>query len=159
MRATLGPGKGAVVPIEIAQAGVYRIDLLGVGRHWRARLENSEGWPLTKPGELTRLTRKFENGAYRLVVTPEDVEARLVARLRMTPPPQELTGHGPHPLPFETAQKLQWREPQTPGAARDPDIWTFSLKGDADVTLSIGDGMIGEIFREKEQRRQGGRRP
>jgi hypothetical protein len=150
VRATLGPGKGAVVPIEIAQAGVYRIDLLGVGRHWRARLEDSEGWPLTKPGELTRLTRKFEKGAYRLVVTPEDVEARLVARLRMTPPPQELTGHGPHPLPFETAQKLQWREPQTPGAARDPDIWTFSLKGDADVTLSIGDGMIGEIFREKD---------
>jgi hypothetical protein len=151
VRTTLPPGKGAVVPIEIAQDGVYRIDLLGVGRHWRARLEDSEGWPLTRPGELTRLTRKFEKGSYRLVVTPEDVEARLVARLRMSPAPLELSGHGPHPLPFETAQKLQWREPQTPAGAREPDVWNFTLRGDSEVTLMISDGMIGEILRgEKE---------
>ncbi len=147
VRATLAPGKGAVVPIEIAQDGVYRLDLLGVGRRWRARLEDSDGWPLTNPAELTRLTRKFEKGFYRLVVTPEDVEARLVARLRMNPAPLELSGHGPHALPFETGQKLQWREPQMPDAVREPDVWTFTLKGESDVTLTISDGMIGEILR------------
>ncbi len=147
VRATLAPGKGAVVPIEIAQDGIYRIDLLGLGRRWRARLEDLGGWPLTRPGELTRLTRKFEKGSYRLVVTPEDVEARLVARLRKNPAPVELSGHGPHALPFETARKMQWREPQTPGAARESDVWTFTLKGESDVTLTISEGMIGEILR------------
>jgi len=47
-----------------------------------ARLEDFEGWPLGKPGETRLLTRQFEKGSYRLVVSPEDVEARMAARLR-----------------------------------------------------------------------------
>jgi hypothetical protein len=146
-RATLAPGKGASVPLEITQDGLYTIDLLGVGRRWRARLEDSEGWPLGKPGETRLLTRQFEKGAYRLVVSPEDVEARMAARLRRFKPLQELAGHGPHRLPFEAPQKLQWREPSAQGAARDPDVWRFSLQGDADVALSITDGMTADVLR------------
>ena len=146
-RATLAPGKGASVPLEITQDGLYTIDLLGVGRRWRARLEDFEGWPLGKPGETRLLTRQFEKGAYRLVVSPEDVEARMAARLRRFTPAPELAGHGPHPLPFEAPRKLQWREPSAQGAAREPDVWRFSLQGDADVALSITDGMTAEISR------------
>lgn len=145
-RATLAPGKGASVPLEITQDGLYTIDLLGVGRRWRARLEDFEGWPLGKPGETRLLTRQFEKGSYRLVVSPEDVEARMAARLRRFTPSPDLVGHGPHPLPFEAPQKLQWREPSAQGA-RDPDIWRFSLRGDADAALSITDGMTAEILR------------
>ena len=146
-RATLAPGKGASIPLEITQDGLYTIDLLGVGRRWRARLEDFEGWPLGKPGETRLLTRQFEKGSYRLVVSPEDVEARMAARLRRLTPAPELAGHGPHPLPFEAPRKLQWREPQGSGGARDPDVWRFSLQGDADVALSITDGMTAEISR------------
>ena len=149
-RATLAPGKGASIPLEITQDGLYTIDLLGVGRRWRARLEDFEGWPLGKPGETRLLTRQFEKGSYRLVVSPEDVEARMAARLRRFTPAPELAGHGPHPLPFEAPRKLQWREPQAGGGARDPDVWRFSLQGDADVALSITDGMTAEISRDKE---------
>jgi hypothetical protein len=145
-RATLDAGKGALAPISIPQDGDYRLDLLGVGHEWRARIEDADGWPLTTPGKLSRLTRKFETGAYRLVVMPEDVEARMIARLRAIPKQVDLAGHGPHFLPFGKVQKLQWREPQAKDAARAPDAWRFSLAGDATVTLSIGDGMVGEIF-------------
>ena len=147
-RATLAPGKGASVPLEITQDGLYTIDLLGVGRRWRARLEDSDGWPLGKPGETRLLTRQFEKGRLS--------SRRLARRCRgahgrrgcdaSTPAP-ELAGHGPHPLPFEAPQKLQWREPRTQGAAREPDVWRFSLQGDADVALSITDGMTAEILR------------
>ncbi|HEY8136332.1 MAG TPA: hypothetical protein VIF61_00735, partial [Methylocystis sp.] len=150
-RATLAPGKGASIPLEITQDGLYTVDLLGVGRRWRARLEDSDGWPLGKPGETRRLTRQFEKGSYRLVVSPEDVEARMAARLRRFTAAPELAGHGPHPLPFEAPQKLQWREPSAQGAARDPDVWRFSLEGDADVALSITDGMTAEILRGDKQ--------
>ncbi|HEY8136641.1 MAG TPA: hypothetical protein VIF61_02290, partial [Methylocystis sp.] len=150
-RATLAPGKGASVPLEITQDGLYTIDLLGVGRRWRARLEDFEGWPLGKPGETRLLTRQFEKGSYRLVVSPEDVEARMAARLRRFTAAPELAGHGPHPLPFEAPRRLQWREPSAQGAARDPDIWRFSLQGDADVALSITDGMTAEILRGDKQ--------
>ena len=80
-RATLDSGKGAIVPIEITREGEYRIELLGLKQKWRARLEDADGWPLAAPGEMQRVTRRFEKGAYRLVVMPRDVEARMVARL------------------------------------------------------------------------------
>ena len=145
-RATLAAGKGAVVPLEIPQDGLYRIELLGVGWTWNARLEDAEGWPLTKPGKLRSLTRQFDKGAYRLVVSPEDVEARMVGRLTPIVTPLPLSGHGPHPLPFGAAQNLQWREPQASDAPRTPDVWRFSLAGEADVELSISEGMIAEVF-------------
>ncbi|KAF0212507.1 MAG: hypothetical protein FD172_1119 [Methylocystaceae bacterium] len=146
-RATLDSGKGAIVPIEITREGEYRIELLGLKQKWRARLEDADGWPLAAPGEMQRLTRRFEKGAYRLVVMPRDVEARMVARLTPIIAAKMLEGHGPHPLPFGKAQRLQWREPQARDAPRSPDIWRFSLYGDAAIDLSIGDGMIGEIFK------------
>ncbi len=149
-RATIAPDKGASVPLEITRDGLYTLDLLGVGRDWRSRLEDSEGWPLDRPGKTRRLTRKFEKGSYRIVVAPEDVEARMAARLRRVDTAPELAGHGPHPLPFGTPQKLQWREPAARDAPRDPDAWRFSLQGDADVTLSISQGMTAEILRDKE---------
>jgi hypothetical protein len=145
-RATLDSGKGAITQIEITREGEYRIELLGLKQKWRARLEDADGWPLAAPGEMQRLTRNFEKGAYRLVVMPRDVEARMVARLTPIVAAKPLEGHGPHPLPFGKAQRLQWREPQARDAPRAPDVWRFALYGDAEIDLSIGEGMIGEIF-------------
>jgi hypothetical protein len=145
-RATLDSGKGAITPIEITRDGEYRIELLGLKQKWRARLEDADGWPLAAPGEMQRLTRNFEKGAYRLVVMPRDVEARMVARLTPIVAAKPLEGHGPHALPFGKAQRLQWREPQARDAPRAPDVWRFALYGDAEIDLSIGEGMIGEIF-------------
>ncbi len=150
-RATLDSGKGAITPIEITNDGEYRIELLGLKQKWRARLEDADGWPLAAPGEMQRLTRRFEKGAYRLVVMPRDVEARMAARLTPIVAAKALEGHGPHPLPFDKAQRLQWREPQARDAPRAPDVWRFTLRGDSDIDLSIGEGMVGEIFKgEKE---------
>ncbi|MFO1103297.1 MAG: hypothetical protein U1E20_10380 [Methylocystis sp.] len=150
-RATLDSGKGAIVPIEIASDGDYRIELLGLKQKWRARLEDADGWPLAAPGEMQRLTRRFEKGAYRLVVMPRDVEARMTARLTPVVAEKPLDGHGPHPLPFGKAQRLQWREPQARDATRAPDVWRFTLHGDSDIELSIGDGMVGEIVKGESE--------
>lgn len=146
-RATLAPGRGAIVPFEITRAGDYRVDLVSLTREWRARLEDADGWPLAPPGKFKRETRHFEPGAYRLVVSPEDVEARMVMRLSPIVAAPALEGHGPHVLPFEKPQKLQWREPQAKDAPRAPDVWRFTLHGDSNVDLSIGDGMVGDIVK------------
>ncbi|OAI23561.1 hypothetical protein A1351_19265 [Methylosinus sp. R-45379] len=145
-RAALDGGRGAVVPIDIPEDGFYRLDLTGLGKQWRARLEEADGWPLTTPGPLTRLTRRFEKGSYRLVVLPEDVEGRFVARLRRIVTPAPLEGHGPHALPFDAPQKLQWREPLAKSAPRDPDVWSFALAGDSDIALDVSEGIVAEIF-------------
>ncbi len=144
---TLAPGKGAAVPIDITRAGDYRILLASLSQDFTARLEDSEGWPLTKPGAVKRLTQHLEPGAWRLVVSPTDVEARMIARVTPIVAEASLEGHGPHSLPFEKTQKLQWREPQAKDAPRAPDVWRFSLAGKSDVELSIGEGMIGEVLK------------
>jgi hypothetical protein len=149
VRASLASGRGAIIPIEIAQDGLYRLDLQGLNHDWRARLEDADGWPLTVPGKFSRLTQRLEKGRYRLVVLPEDVEARMYARLRPIVRPPVLEGHGPHALPFEKPQKLQWREPQAKEAPRAPDLWRFSLRGDADVEISISEGMIANIIKNE----------
>ncbi|AVA26356.1 MULTISPECIES: lysozyme inhibitor LprI family protein [unclassified Rhizobium] len=151
-RGILSGGRGAIVPIEIANAGSYQLDLYSLGGDLTARLEDEEGWPLTPPGPLSSLSQDFTPGHYRLVILPRDVDTRFVARLRPVIDPPQLQGHGPHPLAFNQPQALQWREPQGKSDARVPDSWTFDLLADADISIDLTEGMIGTLFRDdKEQ--------
>ena len=145
VRATLASGAGATIAIDIVKPGEYRIDLHGLDRTFSARLEDAEGWPLMRPGPLDTLQRRFEAGRYRLVVLPQDVDARLVARLRSANPEPSPEGHGPHQLPFGIEQAFQWREPSARDAPRTPDRWTFDLQGPSHVTLDVSDGVIGDL--------------
>lgn len=147
-RATLSDGRGAITPIEIREAGLYRLELYALGRTLTARLEDADGWPLTAPGPLKSLEIRLEPGTYRLVTPPVDVDARMVARLTAVTPDVALEGHGPHKLGYDDQYKLQWREPATKDAPRAPDVWTFALKGESKIDLTISDGMIGDIVRD-----------
>jgi len=146
-RASLAEGRGASFTFDITEAGSYRLDLFGLGQNPTVRLEDMEGWPLTAPGATPRIEHKFAIGHYRLVVLPAPVETRVVARLTRIVAPTELQGHGPHPLPFDVAQKFQWHEPAAKDAERVPDRWEFELAGDANIALSISDGMIADLIR------------
>lgn len=147
-RGALSGGRGAIVPIEIATAGTYQLDLYSLGEDLTARLEDAEGWPLTAPGPLSTLSQDFTPGHYRLVILPRDVDTRFVARLRPVIDPPQLQGHGPHPLAFNQSQAFQWREPQSKSDARVADSWTFDLLADADVSIDLTEGMIGTLFRD-----------
>ncbi|HEX8663827.1 MAG TPA: lysozyme inhibitor LprI family protein, partial [Beijerinckiaceae bacterium] len=152
VRASLAGGAGVAFPIEIVEPGTYRLDLLGLGRTFTARIEDAEGWPLAKPGALSTVQQRFEAGRYRLVVLPEAVDARVVARLRPVRPAVAVEGHGPHALAFDSTRTHQWREPQGRDDPRVPDRWEFALHGPADVSIDIGDGMVGELARADESR-------
>ncbi|MGA2638503.1 hypothetical protein [Methylocella sp.] len=146
-RAALARDTGAAFAIEAPEAAAYRLDLYALGVDFPARLEDSDGWPLTPPGPMATLTQHFEKGHYRLVVPPVETDARVVARMRKIveeTPPQ---GHGPHPLAFDAAQAFQWREPAAADALREPDRWTFALNGPAHVTLDISEGMGADILK------------
>ena len=146
VRATLAPGRGVAFPIRVATAGRFHLAVLGDGRTFAARLEDADGWPLLPAGDLSAVDQDLAAGRYRLIVEPPSVEARVVARLDTIEKPVALTGHGPHPLPFDAAQSLQWREPPGRDDPRAPDVWNFALAGPATVTLSIdGDGMAAAI--------------
>lgn len=148
VRATLAEGRGASIPLDVAQEGDYRLDVYGLGRDFTVRLEDAEGWPLAAPAPLSSEERRFKPGRYRLVALPQPVEARLVARLRRKTEEKPTEGHGPHPLAFDRTQNHQWREPAARDALREPDRWTFALDGEAHVALDISEGMTGELIRE-----------
>ena len=141
VRAALPAGAGLEIPVEITEAGRYRLVLLGQGRSFHARLDDDEGWPLTVLGELTELERDLPAGRLRLLVAPEATDARVLARLERVLPPPTYEGHGPHALRPETAASATWREPAGRDDPRLPDQWTFALSGPANATLRIGDGM------------------
>ena len=147
VRASLPGGSGVSFPVSITGPvdGRYHFDVLSLGTPWAGRLEDAEGWPMVTPGPLDALETALRPGQYRLVVAPDVVGRQVVARLTAVTKPAEITGHGPHPLPFEQPQTATWREPDGRGQPRAPDIWAFSLPGPAEVTLKLGTGMVGDL--------------
>lgn len=145
VRASMAAGAGVVFPVRIEVEGTYHLDLLGLGQPFVARLEDAEGWPVTAPGDLSTFEQKLRPGTYRLLVSPASVARQVIARLLTVLPEVAIVGHGPHALPFGSPQSATWREPPGRNDARAPDVWTFTLFGPADVTLSIGDGMVAEL--------------
>lgn len=146
VRASLAAGAGVAFPVRIERAGTYHLDLVGLGRPFTARLDDEEGWPVTQPGEMTELNQALRPGTYRLLVSPPAVARQVAARLAQVLPPAAIEGRGPHPLPFGERQAATWREPPGRADVRAPDVWTFSLAGPAEVSLSIADGMVGELW-------------
>ncbi len=148
IRARLPAGTGLRVPLEITEAGAYHLELQALGRTLTARLDDAEGWPLIVPGALTAIDRTLQPGRYQVLISPEAVETRVVARLTRTLPDTEIVGHGPHPLVFDAPRTATWREPPGRDDERVLDRWTFALAGPASVKLDIGDGMVGELRRD-----------
>ncbi|OWJ63788.1 hypothetical protein [Inquilinus limosus] len=147
VRAALPAGSGILFPVEIPADGTYRLEILGLDRSFTARLEDSEGWPLLAAGDLSGTEQELAAGRYRLMILPEAVDTRVVARLTRIEPEVALEDHGPHPLPFDADQTFQWREPAGREDPRTPDQWDFTLAGPAKASLSLSDGMVAELRR------------
>ena len=144
VRALLPAGTGVAFPVAIVRAGRYRLDVVGLGRSFTARLDDAEGWPVATRGAADALD--LQPGRYRLLVSPEAVEARVVARLTEVPAPAD--DHRPRAacaaIRHHRARDLAGAaRPDTP---RTPDAWRFALAGPANVTIAIGDGMVAELL-------------
>ena len=149
VRASVPAGAAISFPLEVAGPGDrYRLEAGSLGAPWEGRIEDAQGWPMARTGPLDGATPVLPPGAYRLVVAPPVVDRQVVARLSAVMAVPEITGHGPHPLPFETPQRATWREPAGRDQPRTPDEWVFALAGPAEVQLSLGDGMVGALQRE-----------
>ncbi len=146
VRASMRAGSGVVFPIQIDErADYFTLELLGLNRSFTARIEDEDGWPLFPVGEITRQNMSLAPGKYRLVVMPQNTDARVVARLTQARSERILEGHGPHELRFDETQDYLWREPEDRNAERVPDQWDFALQGESHVTIVLGDGMTGEL--------------
>ena len=71
----LEAGHALLYTFDIAKPGHYRLRVMGLGRKFAMRLEDSDGWPLIAPGAEANLEQDFAAGSYRLVVLPQAVDA------------------------------------------------------------------------------------
>lgn len=108
------------------------------------RLEDAGGWPLTTPEQGGTLETKLQPGHYRLIVQPLAMPSRLLTLVKRLDKAPEVSGHGPHPLNLDGTVSNRWDEPAE-GEPRTPDAWGFTLPAEADLTLTLSEGMQGEI--------------
>lgn len=156
-RVALARGAGAILPFTVAKRGPYDLQVLSLADPIAFRLEDADGWPLLPLSQETEpfgaagrlLTVALEAGDYRLVLLPTALPARAVVRLTSpTETPRVPQGHGPHPLTLNTAQEFRWLEPAQPDAPRTPDQWDFALPGPTRLTLTLTEGMVGDLLFE-----------
>ncbi len=148
-RVALQTGEGIAYGFEIPKAGTYSITSMTLGAPASLRLEDAEGWSLTRPNQEEVLEQWLEPGKYRLIVMPQGLATRMVTVVKSIETPAPLQGHGPHPLPLGKPQTLQWMESGI-RESRTPDAWTFVLPADVEVTLTLSDLMQGGLFREDD---------
>ncbi len=150
-RRTVPAGRAVAYTFDVAEQGRYRLRSIGRGHTFRCRLEDDDGWPITRPEIECDTTRVFEPGRYRVIVLPTAVETRRQTRLEPVRERQRFTGHGPHPLPARQTVNHVWREPAS--GERAPDWWDFTLPADGSVRFDLGDEMVGELLRSEGESR------
>ncbi len=148
-RVALPAGSGIVYTFTIRTAGQYRLRAMGVGKTFRCRLEDGDGWPIEPPNIAADLNRHFDAGAYRLVLLPQNVESRRVTLLESVPEPVEYKGHGPHALPLARRASAVWTEPEG-DAPRTPDTWELSVPADVDARIELSGEMQAELKRVQD---------
>ncbi|MBE9502621.1 MAG: hypothetical protein IME96_00415 [Proteobacteria bacterium] len=144
-RFSLPAGEGLLYKFNIGEEGQYNLKSLGLNRNFRIRLEDSEGWPVIRPGHVANLSRELAPGSYKLVVLPQPVEARIVTILNKVPEKTIRKGHGAHDIALNERVRHQWIEPEE-DKERLPDEWLFAIPASVDVNIDLSDEMGAELF-------------
>ncbi len=139
-RALLPSSQALSYRFNIARQGSYRLQAMGLGRNFRLRLEDANGWPVFDPELDGDITEELMPGGYRLIVLPQTSDARVLTRLVKVDDPQRYKGHGPHRIELEQKVEHVWMEPAK-GGARTPDQWDFDLPGAADLSIALDSEM------------------
>lgn len=139
-RALLPSAQALTYNFRITQRGTYHLQAMGLGRNFRLRLEDANGWPLFNPEIDGDFTEELMPGNYRLIVLPQTAAARVLTRLARVAGQKHYKGHGPHLIALESRVEHVWREPAK-GAVRVPDQWEFDLPATADLNISLDSDM------------------
>jgi len=135
-RALLPSAQGLSYRFTIAKRGRYHLQAMGLGRNFRLRLEDANGWLVFAPELDGDFTEVLAAGNYRLIVLPQNAEARVLTRLSKVAGKQPYKGHGPHRIALESKVEHVWKEPAKK-AARVPDQWDFDLPAAADLNIAL----------------------
>ena len=151
-RALLPSAQALAYQFSIAKRGRYRLQAMGLGRNFRMRLEDLNGWPIFAPELDGDISEDLKPGKYRLIVLPQTSDARVLTRLSSIAEKKIYKGHGPHKIILESRVEHVWREPAK-AAARIPDQWEFELPSTADVSIALDNEMEATLVSTTEPKR------
>ncbi|MBU0551303.1 hypothetical protein KJ940_07385 [Myxococcota bacterium] len=127
---------------EIPTAGRWRVEAFGLGQTLLCRVEDEAGWPIGAVDGPCDRALDLKAGRYALLLPAKRVEITAQARISRVLDALTVKGHGPHAVALGASVEALWREsPQ-----REPDVWTFSLPAPDEITLSLGDAMMGQLL-------------
>lgn len=139
-RALLPSAQALAYRFQISKHGIYHLQAIGLGRDFKLRLEDADGWPQFAPVLDGEITGELKPGRYRLIVLPQTSDARVLTRLEQVKTKAAYKGHGPHRITLGARVEHVWREPEKK-AVREPDQWEFDLPASADLTIALDSEM------------------
>jgi len=144
-RALLPSAQALAYRFRIAKAGSYHLQAIGLGRDFKLRLEDADGWPPFAPVLNGANTLQFKPGDYRAIVLPQTSDARVLTRLERVTDKPVYDGHGPHRIEVGARVEHVWREPAKNGA-RVPDQWEFNLPAAAELGIALDSEMEATVI-------------
>ncbi len=139
-RALLPSAQALMYRFHIAKRGNYHLKSMGLGRDFKLRLEDNDGWPPFAPVLDGDNTLMLNPGTYRVIVLPQTSDARVLTRLERVTGAPRFKGHGPHLVEVGTHIEHVWREP-IGKAPRVPDQWEFNLPAAAELSIALDSEM------------------
>ena len=153
-RGWIDPEESLEYRFQVDEPGRWRIRVLGLGGLFPVRIEDADGWPLTRPARPGDQTVELEAGEHRLVVLPQAVRARHVALVERIPDPLSRDGHGPFDLALGESVDHRWEEPTerfrslADGDGDLPaDRWRLDLSAPVGLRFTLSRGVVAEVVR------------
>ncbi len=141
-RASVPAGSAVLYRFKTPRVGSYRLRSFSIGRTFRSRFEDGEGWPVEPVNIPADLNFRLSAGSYRLLLLPETVESLQLTRIDRARKSSVRKGHGPHELIVGDCGEHTWRESKE----RTPDAWRFVLPARAETHITLSNGMIGNLY-------------
>ena len=149
VREDVPSGSAVQYTFTLPKAGEFHVQTLGVGKVFRCRLEDKDGWPLQDPTAKADFTFDFQPGGYRYMTLPWDVDTLRCTRVEEVLPPRSVEGRGPHILHLNESLENLWREPKE-GAARERDLYDIFVPATVDAHVKLGQEQMQAYITRKE---------
>lgn len=144
-RSLLPSGQALAYRFHINKRGNYHLQAMGLGRDFKLRLEDDDGWPVFAPVQDGDISGELEAGDYRVIVLSQTSDARVLTKLDRVATKKTYTGHGPHLVALGQRVEHTWLEPgksrKGQSKTRTPDQWEFDLPATADLNITLDSEM------------------
>lgn len=103
-------GKAISYSVPIGERGEYTLESLGQQGYFKARFDDSDGWPVVLPGSSGEHRLRLTEDEYQFISLPEIKDRLRIARIKRIEEARDFSGKGPHQLPLNRSVSSVWMD-------------------------------------------------